>query len=155
MPINDRFNGIICAAIGVAMLVQTMTTRIPDLMGDPGPLLMPRIVGVVMVILGMALAIKGGAPVASSSEGGIIANIQKNRRALIIVIAVICYPVLFSTFGFFVSTAAFLFVATVMLHSGPFLKNLPVAIGFSLIVPIIVGAVMRRWLDVPLPGTLL
>ena len=129
--------------------------RTPELLGDPGPTLLPNIVAVLMGVLGALLFIsKDEAPAASTSGKGE----PPTRGGLAILFAsgaaVIGYVVLFKLAGFTIATWLYLIAGITILGT----RSPRAVIVYALAagaVSLVLGFVLTTLLELPLPGVLL
>lgn len=106
MAANDRWLGIIITGIGALMLYQVYTLEFPVFLDDPGPKLMPGIVGVLLVVCGL------GHLLWPKAKGKVEKKAPLNKAAktkiLYVGIAVIVYVLLMEFTGYILSTFLFL-----------------------------------------------
>lgn len=119
-----------------------------DALGDPGPALLPRIVGVCMGLLAVLLFLQDPGEAASDRE--------PIENPLIISLSLLAFPafyLMFQTLGYTIAVALYLAVAFYLLglhNRDAIFRYLLVAVAFSLSS----GMVFARLLDLPLPGVL-
>lgn len=158
----NQIAGAVFALIAVMLLFVGHSIEYPDMMGDPGPLLMPRLTAVLMLFLAALLILRpapttttgptGGADDAPQAAAG--KGRSEHVAIAIVGISLVLYALLLVPLGFTVVTALFLFATIVGI--GPrtlraLLRAAAVALGISLAI----GGAMYHLLGVPLPGILL
>ncbi|WP_172329422.1 tripartite tricarboxylate transporter TctB family protein [Mangrovicoccus sp. HB161399] len=147
---STRISALAFLALAVFMLWSNEQLGKIDMMGDPGPLLMPRITGGLMAALALLLALRpdaGEAPKAAASALPLPAVAG-------LVAAVLGYAALFGILGFTLSTA--LFLATAILLFGPRRpRDIGIAAAVGIAVSLGLGLVLNGLLGVNLPGTLI
>jgi putative tricarboxylic transport membrane protein len=145
---QDLVAGLLTAALGAAVVLYVRTfPELPD--GQPGPALVPGIIGGLLVLFGLVLAVRavpairrGERPVVTAS-----ATTQGRLRALGVVGFVVGYLLLAETLGFLITMAALLFLLMWLLGSRPLVAACAAAVttGFIFLV-------FGQLLLVPLPS---
>ncbi len=153
MRVPDWVIGALFVLAGAAVFVATLGfPRLED--GAPGPALFPRVLAVLMVGFGAALAVgalrarRRGAPPAAPppalvARAGLV-------NALLVFAAIVAFMVVAPGLGFLLTSAAILFALMWRLGTSPARAALASA-GLTLFVYVIFGKLLR----VPLPLGLL
>lgn len=147
---GNRIGGVLFIGLGAFIFAASLQWNVADVMGDPGPTLMPHIVAILMASLGMLLTLapqaEADGEVAGGERGGLVV------LAIAVALA-IGYAVLFTRAGFTVSTALYLFGAMLLLgHRSA--KSVAIYAGFAVVSSLLLGFLFRSVLNVPLPGVL-
>lgn len=147
----NRVIGFGFVLLAVIMFFASEQITEQQLMGDPGPLLLPHVVAALMAGLGVVLAfMREGASSTDEEERGP----RGGLRALIpSAIAVIGYVVLFKYTGFTFATAAYLFAAIAILGDRD-LKSRIIYAAVAIAISLVLGYVLTEVLELPLPGVL-
>ena len=146
----NRLFGIGFLFLAVFMFAISEQIEVPDLMGDPGPLLLPRIVEFLMGGLGIALSFMKGKPVPAietGPRGGFAVLAMSAAAALLFVI-------LLDMSGFTVATAVYLFLATAILGNRTPKALVSYLIG-ACVASVVLGFILGSLLELPLPGILI
>lgn len=151
----NRVFGICFVLLAGFIYAVAREIRTPELLGDPGPTLLPNIVAVLMGVLGALLFIgKDDAPAASTpgdhgppTRGGLAILFASGA-------AVIGYVALFKLVGFTIATWLYLFAGITILgtRSPRAMTAYALAAGAASLV---LGFVLTTLLELPLPGVLL
>jgi putative tricarboxylic transport membrane protein len=134
---HDLVGGLLAAVLGAAVVLHVRTfPELPD--GQPGPALFPGIVGSLLVLFGLALAVRavlgrGRAPAADPDAG---ITRQGRLRALAVLGLVVAYLLLAETLGFVLTMGVLLFLLMWLLGARPLVAVLAAAAttGFILVV---------------------
>lgn len=160
----DRNFGVFFALLGVAILyfTQGVSNAFPDT-GDPGPRLLPNILGVLMAALGLVLALRAAPATALSPETAQVVQTAAADtpttllpppslwRRMGIALAFVLLIALFEPLGF--SLAAFLFLAGSMVLMDEFsVRRAITRSGVALVVVIGLGLLVTRILKLPVSG---
>jgi putative tricarboxylic transport membrane protein len=134
---HDLLAGLLTAALGAAVVLYVRTfPELPD--GQPGPALVPGIIGGLLVVFGLVLAVRavwamrrGERPAAD-----VPATTQGRLRAVGVVGFVVGYLLLAETLGFLVTMAVLLFLLMWLLGSRPLVAACAAAVttGFVFLV---------------------
>ena len=119
-----------------------------DALGDPGPALLPRIVGVCMGVLAVLLFLQNPQQQAFAAE-----DIESPVIIALSLLAIPVFFALFQTLGYTIAVGLYLAVACYLLglhNREAMFRYVLVAVAFSLTT----GMVFARLLDLPLPGVL-
>jgi len=119
-----------------------------DALGDPGPALLPRVVGVCMGLLAVLLFLQNGhEPLAEA------AGIEEPSVIVLSLLAIPVFYLIFQCLGYTIAVGLYLWGAFCLLGAHKreaVLRYVLVATAFSLTT----GMVFERLLDLPLPGVL-
>jgi len=133
---HDVVAGLLAAGLGAAVVLHVRTfPELPD--GQPGPALFPGIVGALLVLFGLALAVRGvrarGRPAADPDAG---VTKQGWLRALAVVGLVVAYLLLAETLGFAVTMGVLLLLLMWLLGARPLVAAVAAVVttGFILLV---------------------
>lgn len=154
----NRISGGLFLLLGIIILAVTSQVDYQPMIGDPGPLLLPYTIGILMTLLAIALAFS---PQVSSDENK--ANTTSDEQKIshikvlqvLIVGGLLCgYYFSFETVGFTIATAVFCALSIITMgHKSPL--AILRALIFSILFSLVVGAAFVHALDVSLPGVLL
>ena len=137
------FFGLACV-LTFGAPVATLT----DALGDPGPVLLPRIVGICMGLLSVLMFLQ------RPQEQEISINEIENPSTISLsLLAIPVFYLMFEYLGYTIAVGIYLLVAFTLLgHRNKFalVRYALVAVAFSLTT----GMVFSRLLDLPLPGVL-
>ena len=137
------FFGLACV-LTLGAPVATLT----DALGDPGPVLLPRIVGICMGLLAVLMFLQ------RPQEQEISINEIENPSTISLsLLAIPVFYLMFEYLGYTIAVSMYLLVAFTLLglHSkAALVRYALVAVAFSLTS----GMVFSRLLDLPLPGVL-
>ncbi len=148
---HDLVAGLLAAALGAAVLLHVRTfPELPD--GQPGPALFPSIVGALLVVFGLALAVRAVRARGrdAAADPGVVATRQGWLRALAVVGVVVAYLLLAETLGFLVTMGVLLFLLMWLLGARPLVAVLAAAATTGVIL-----LLFQQVLLVPLPTGLL
>lgn len=164
----DRTIGLFFALLGLAILyfTQSVANNFPG-SGDPGPQLLPNILGGLMALLGIVLALRAvpsGGALPQDTDNAIVAVSQDGAegpttilpppslaRRIGIAAAFVLFIALFERLGF--SLAAFLFLAVAMsLMDELAWRRVAARSAVALVVVVIVGLVVTHGLNLSVPG---
>lgn len=143
-----RLIGIVFFAFACVLTFAAPEAMLGDALGDPGPALLPRIVGVCMALLSVLFFMQNPQHQVSGDT--------ETENPAIIALALLAIPVfylLFQTLGYTIAVAVYLAAAFYLLgahNREAVLRYVLVAMAFSLAT----GMVFARLLDLPLPGVL-
>jgi hypothetical protein len=142
MGVGERVMGAATALLGVVAVVGAL--RLPEALVDEGPgtRFLPILLGLVITILGAAVALRPGADArATDAEPG------RWRRLLVTVLGIVLYVVTFERLGFLVVSA--LFLAALLVAYGE--RRWPVVGAVAAGATVLTYLVFAVWLKVPLP----
>ncbi|WP_138466189.1 tripartite tricarboxylate transporter TctB family protein [Poseidonocella sp. HB161398] len=151
----NRFAALAFFGVALVLILSNRTLGTIDMAGDPGPLLMPRLVGGLMLALSVLLALAPAPRAASGEEPPAPATPSALPLPAIagLVAAALCYALLFSRIGFTLSTAGFLTAAILCFGPrGP--RAIAVAAATGAGVALVLGFLLQTVLGVYLPGVL-
>lgn len=155
MSKRDCWIGIGTFLVGAYMILETLTMDYMRLMDDPGPVLLPRIVGMALVVCGVALTV-GGLKAKKKTERKEDSPEAKTREKKMYVMlgSLFLYAVAFSAFGYVLSTFLFLAATTLYLSSKRTKKHVVQVTVASLLITFSIYWIFTEYLDVLLPGGL-
>ncbi|MFZ4453733.1 tripartite tricarboxylate transporter TctB family protein [Salibacterium aidingense] len=142
MTKNDKYIGAFIILLGLYMFIQTFWTSYPNFPNEPGPVLMPKVIGGGLFLCGLGLLLwpkkkEKKEEIYSKEE---IVYIQEGslKRMFIIAGAFICYVAILNIIGFIISTIVFLAFSIWFLNpiktKQTFIIATTTAIGMSIIV---------------------
>lgn len=145
---GERLIGVLFLALGCVLVFTAPEAAHTDALGDPGPALLPRAVGVCMGLLAILLSLQNRqVPAAADAD---------NEKPVIIVPSLLAIPVFYLVFqflGYTIAVGLYLAAAFYLLGAhdrASVLRYVLAAVAFSLTT----GMVFVRLLDLPLPGVL-
>jgi len=158
---EDRVIGAALALMGVGMVAYSMTIAAPFASsGDPGPAVVPTVLGVLLAGLGLLLALRK--PVAEPEDpedhtvpredDQVVRIAAPTRiRQILLGVSFVAFVALFDILGFSLSAILFLLASMVLL--GPanpayFAR----AAALSVCVVLLVGFILNGLLDLSVPG---
>jgi hypothetical protein len=145
---STRLTGVLFLVLACVLVFAAPEAAHTDALGDPGPTLLPRVVGVCMGLLAVLLFLQDG--------GGTETRDEVTEKPSVIVPSLLAIPVfylLFQFLGYTFAVGLYLLAAFYLLgahHRAAVLRYLLAAAAFSLAT----GMVFVRLLDLPLPGVL-
>lgn len=148
---TNRVIAVVIALLGAAFVIAGSRLEGPELIGDPGASLLPRIVGALLVILGAALFLRPAPRTALPDEPH-----TKNRPwsvVLLVVAAAIAYAALFGIAGFTIASVMFVF-AVPLIMGGVSVRSVVLAAAVAILFTVVVGYSLYTLLGIPLPGVL-
>jgi hypothetical protein len=157
----DRLIGGGLFILGVVMAWASTQIAAPTLgEGDPGPQVLPLVLGVVIAILGAMLSLRNPAVAASAdaplfddADTATLIPPETPLLRTIHAVNLVAYAVLFERLGFTLSTVIFLAIAIFLLGTRS-LRGAIVAILVAALVSLVVGTGLKLGIGVPLPGVL-
>lgn len=163
---TDRIIGVICTALGLAMLAGALQIRqnFPGT-GDPGPQLVPLILGGLLALLGLSLAlrrpqdrvlsetVRATAESAGEERAPQLATLDPPSlpRRIGIGVAFVGFLSLFTPLGFSLSATLFL-AATMSLMDTLTLPRILARSAVAVVVVTLLGLIMTHLLDLAVPG---
>ncbi|MCM3761988.1 tripartite tricarboxylate transporter TctB family protein [Alkalihalobacillus oceani] len=157
MSKNDRYIGLGIMVVGLYMLLQTFWVNYTQFPNEPGPVLMPRVIGGGLILCGFGLLLwpsKRGQETGPENEQEEPEYIQKGskKRMLSIVGAFVGYIALLNIVGFVVSTLIFLTFSIWFLNPVKSRKSFIIAATTSIIVTLTVNFSFSMLLNIRLPN---
>jgi len=143
---SNRVAAGLFLALSCVLIVAAPTVVSTETLGDPGPALMPRIVGIGTAVLAIILFFQ--TPETPESADGALENPATVGLSLL---AIPGFYLLFQSFGYTLAVAFYLVTAFCILgnrDSASRLRYALAATAFSLAS----GMIFSRLLDLPLPG---
>lgn len=143
-----RLTGVLFLALACVLVFTAPEAAHTDALGDPGPALLPRAVGVCMGLLAILLFLQ--------NRQELDATDTDNEKPGVITLALLAIPVFYLMFqflGYTIAVALYLAAAFYLLgvhDRASVLRYVLAAVAFSLTT----GMVFVRLLDLPLPGVL-
>ena len=167
---TDRIIGAICVALGLAMLAGALQIQqnFPG-SGDPGPQLVPLILGGLLALLGLSLALRRPAAPMLSETARATAEATEAApedtpapqlgtldppslpRRIGIALAFMGFLALFTPLGFSLSATLFLAI-TMSLMDTLTLPRILARSAVALVVVTLLGLIMTHLLDLAVPG---
>jgi len=145
---STRLTGLLFLVLACVLVFAAPEAVHTDALGDPGPTLLPRVVGVCMGVLAVLLFLQDGGDAETPD-----AVTEKPSVIVPSLLAIPVFYLLFQLFGYTISVGLYLFAAFILLGAhdrAAVLRYVLVAAAFSLAT----GMVFVRLLDLPLPGVL-
>jgi hypothetical protein len=133
-------------ALAVLLVLQAPTSVIEDSLGDPGPGLLPRAVGLVTAFLAAWLFF-----VTRTQAEKVAENRERPVIVLLSLAAIPVFYLLFEYLGYTLAVMFYLFTAFIILgqrNAASCLRYALAAIAFSLVT----GLLFSRILELPIPG---
>ncbi|KQX38005.1 hypothetical protein ASD04_10245 [Devosia sp. Root436] len=157
----DRLIGAGLFILGVVMAWASTQIAAPMLgEGDPGPQVLPLVLGVVIAILGAMLSLRNpavevstDAPLFDEADTATLIPPEPLLLRAIHAVNLLAYAVLFERLGFTLSTFIFLAIAIFLLGTRS-LRGGVVAVLVAVLVSLVVGTGLKLGIGVPLPGVL-
>ncbi len=142
---TNVLTGIISIVLGLfytisAMLLPRMT------LGDKlGPKVFPYVVGFVAVIAGIALIVQDRNPTKKSkkAEFGFVKYKSVWIRIALISVAGIIFGLIIDSVGYMLSTAAFMFVVSILINKKRYIQNLIIAVLFAVITYFVFAVALK------------
>ena len=145
---SARLTGALFLALACVLVFAAPEAVQNDALGDPGPALLPRVVGVCMGLLAILLLLQDR-PAQTATD-------TENEKPAIIVLSLLAIPLFYLMFqflGYTIAVGLYLALAFYLLgvhNRESVLRYVLVAAAFSLTT----GMVFVRLLDLPLPGVM-
>lgn len=143
-----RFTAVLFFTLACVLVIGTPATTGFETLGDPGPALLPRIVGAGTGLLAVILFPKREQPTLDT------AGTTESRRIIALsLLAIPAFYLAFQLIGYTIAAALYLFTSFCILGAGnraAYLRYALAAAAFSLAS----GTIFTRLLDLPLPGVL-
>ncbi|MBI2204888.1 MAG: tripartite tricarboxylate transporter TctB family protein [Candidatus Rokubacteria bacterium] len=144
---GERLTGAAAALVGLIAFAESLRLAEDTLTGGPGGRLLPATLGLIVAVLGGAVALKrtpGRPGVASAIPGGA-------TRVVATLAGLAAYALVFERLGFLVSSSVFVAVLLLLYGERRWVVVLALAAGAAGAT----YAVFARWLGVPLPPGIL
>ncbi|WP_263705847.1 tripartite tricarboxylate transporter TctB family protein [Shouchella tritolerans] len=149
----DCWIGMGTLIVGAYIILETLTMDYMRLMDDPGPVLLPRIVGTALVICGAALTVGGlKAKKKTEPKEDLPEAKARQKKMYVILGSLFLYAVAFSALGYVLSTFLFLAATTLYLSSKRTKKHVVQVTVASLLITFSIYWIFTEYLDVLLPG---
>ncbi|OGL17367.1 MAG: hypothetical protein A3F92_03820 [Candidatus Rokubacteria bacterium RIFCSPLOWO2_12_FULL_71_22] len=144
---GERVMGIAAVLVGLLAVAESFRLAEDTLTGGPGPRFLPVSLGLIVAVLGGAIAVRPspGRPREAPAGPG------ARRRIAATLSGLVLYALAFERLGFLIASSAFLALLLVLYGERRWLVVLAVAVGAAAAT----YAVFARWLGVPLPPGLL
>lgn len=156
----DRYIGAGFFILGVVMTWDATRIAFPMLgTGDPGPRVLPMVLGVLIAVLGAILCLRrpeiaaGEAAQMEDADTATIIPAEPLLFQVLHTLNLLVYAVFFERLGFSLSTFAFLVIAIFLLGART-LRGGIVAVAAAAAVTLVVGTGLKLGVGVPLPGVL-
>jgi putative tricarboxylic transport membrane protein len=133
----DRLVGMICILLGAGAIWHAQTLNVPFAADPVGPRVFPTIIGAVLALAGCVLAIR---------PGRVELEFGTWRRALVVLVASLIYPLLLLPLGFILATTLLCFAGALAFRARP----LPAAMS-AVATSITFFVLLDTLLDLPLP----
>lgn len=143
---GERVMGVGAAVVGLLAVSEALRLTEDTMTGGPGPRFLPVSLGVIVAVLGAAVAVRPSPDRPRSSTGRV-----ERLRIAATVIGLVLYAVVFERLGFLIASAAFMALLLLLYGERRWLVVLAVAVGAAGAT----YAVFAWWLGVPLPPGLL
>lgn len=144
---GERVMGVAAALLGLGAVAGGLRLAEDTLTGGPGPRFLPVSLGVIVAVLGGAIAVRPSRRPSAETPAGL----EGRLRIAATLAGLLLYAVVFERLGFLVSTAAF--VALLLVLYGE--RRWPVVLAVAVGAAGATYAVFARWLGVPLPPGIL
>ncbi|GAK07986.1 LOW QUALITY PROTEIN: tricarboxylate transport protein TctB [Geomicrobium sp. JCM 19038] len=147
----DRWIGISVFIVGVYMILETLTMNYMILMDDPGPVLLPRVVGGALALCGVGLFISG-LKVKDKPVEDLPKKKEQEKKMYVILGSLILYAMHFRLLGYMLSTFIFLVATMLYLSKKNTIRHF-IQVGVaSLGITFLIYWIFTEFLDVILPG---
>ena len=140
---EDVLTGVIMLLFGIGMLVQTFFFTSTGKMGDPGPALLPRIIGILIISLSALLLFNTARAILKTGKSAVAepearqSNVDK--RAIILTFALFLYYFFaLHPLGYILCSIIYVFLQMLVLSGKPSIKQLILFAGLSVGVPVLV-----------------
>ncbi len=143
---GERVMGVGAAVVGLLAVSEALRLTEDTMTGGPGPRFLPVSLGVIVAVLGAAVAVRPSPDRPRSSTGRV-----ERLRVAATVVGLVLYAVVFERLGFLIASAAFMALLLLLYGERRWLVVLAVAVGAAGAT----YAVFAWWLGVPLPPGLL
>jgi putative tricarboxylic transport membrane protein len=144
---GERVMGVGAAVVGLLAVSEALRLTEDTMTGGPGPRFLPVSLGVVVAVLGAAVAVRPSADRPRSASTGWVERLRISAT----VVGLVFYAVVFERLGFLIASAAFMALLLILYGERRWLVVLAVAVGAAGAT----YAVFAWWLGVPLPPGLL
>ena len=144
---GERVMGVVAVLVGLVAVAESLRLTEDTLTGGLGTRFLPLSLGLIIAVLGGAIALRparGRAAEAPAGAGG-------RLRIGATLVGLVLYALAFERLGFLVSTA--MFVALLLVFYGE--RRWPVVLAVAVGAAGATYAVFARWLGVPLPPGIL
>lgn len=146
---QDIVAGLLAAGLGAAVLLHVQTfPQLPD--GQPGPALFPGVVGALLVLFGLALAVRSVVARRKVDDAALTSTTSGRLNALAVICFVVAYLLVVETLGFVLTMGVLLLLLMWRLGARPL-----VAVAASVATTAVMVLIFQQVLLVPLPAGLL
>ncbi len=139
---RNHMAGLTITVVGILFLIGSKNITDPELLNDPGPVILPFISGVGMILTGIIIIFQKDQKKAEEKYD------FKNTIALFCVIGL--YTIMLYFLGFLIATPVLLFLSNMII--GKDRKNLKGKVIFSFVVTAIIFLTFEKVLHVMLPS---
>lgn len=146
----DRGVGVSLILVGLMMYVNISSVNFPEFKNDPGPIFLPKVVIIGMVICGLGLLFWPKSRMEKTHEKNTQEN-TNNLRMFGLFVTLISYVLIFKMVGFVISTILFLSFSIWFLSKTKNIKTFYLSIFTSLIVTGTIYLVFVKALKIVLP----
>ena len=146
-PDGERVMGVAAVLVGLVAVAESLRLTEDTLTGGLGTRFLPLSLGLIIAVLGGAIALRparGRAAQAPAGAGG-------RLRIGATLVGLVLYALVFERLGFLISSSAF--VALLLVFYGE--RRWPVVLVVAVGAAVATYAVFARWLGVPLPPGIL
>jgi putative tricarboxylic transport membrane protein len=146
-PDGERVMGVAAVLVGLVAVAESLRLTEDTLTGGLGTRFLPLSLGLIIAVLGGAIALRparGRAAEAPAGAGG-------RLRIAATLAGLVLYALVFERLGFLISSSAF--VALLLVFYGE--RRWPVVLAVAVGAAVATYAVFARWLGVPLPPGIL
>lgn len=151
MTKGDRWIGIALIVFGAFMLYQAFTMEFPVFPNDPGPVLMPKILGIGLLICGAGLLVWPKSEAAEAKRKEESKFDEGSKRMAVIGSALILYIFLMKFIGFLISTVLFMAFVIWFLDDAKSKKTVVLSVVSSIIVSGGIYLIFNNGLGIILP----
>jgi len=144
---GERVLGVAAVVVGLFALIEALRLTEDTLTGGPGPRFLPASLGLIVAVLGGAIAVRPS----RDRLRGVQAGPGAHLRIAATLVGLTFYAAVFERLGFLIASSVFVALLLLLYGERRWLVVLVVAVGAA-------GAtyiVFARWLGVPLPPGLL
>lgn len=144
---GERLMGVAAVVVGLIAVSESLRLTEDTLTGGPGTRFLPASLGLIVAVLGGAIALRPPRGRPEEAPAG-LAGLLRIAATLV---SLVLYALVFERLGFLVSTSMFVALLLVLYGERRWLVVIAVAVGAAGAT----YAVFARWLGVPLPPGIL
>jgi len=146
-PDGERVMGVAAVLVGVVAIAESLRLTEDTLTGGLGTRFLPLSLGLIIAVLGGAIALRAARGRAAQAPAGAGGRLRIGAT----LVGLVLYALVFERLGFLISSSAF--VALLLVFYGE--RRWPVVLVVAVGAAVATYAVFARWLGVPLPPGIL